>query len=164
MRKIQQKLIENKNMRRKEKFLAALDSKFADFLSDAEISSDATCIKYAAFPAWDNNANIQTTTRGKVTDWRNFTFKTWRELISVLEKFQKVKNYIGWFFVDADGPYYKISVNAFLANIKSIANYGIMHKHYDFGWVGDADDVGIIISYNRISSTSNKFEVSVWGI
>jgi hypothetical protein len=164
MKKIQQQLINNKNKLRREKFLAALDSKFADFLADVEYSNDVTCIRYAAFPAWDNEADILTTTRGKVIDWKNFTFKTWRELISVLEKFQKVKNYIGWFFADDDGPYYKISVNAFLANIKSIANYGIMHKHYNFGWVGDADDVGIIISYNRISSTANKFEVSVWGI
>ena len=150
-------------MKRK-KFLSALDSKFSDFLSNAEFSSDASCLKYAAFPARDNKATFQTTTRGEVVNWNNFTFKTWHELISVLEKFQQIKNYIGWFFIDTDGPYYRVSLNAFLSHIKSISNYGITHEHYDFGWVGAEDDVGIIIEYNHISSTSNKFEVSVWGI
>jgi hypothetical protein len=164
MKKFQQKLIENKHKLKREKFLTALDLKFADFLASAEFSSDESCIKYAAFPTWDNEANVKTTTRGAVVDWKNFTFRTWQELISVLEKFQKVKNYIGWFFIDADGPYYRISVNAFLSHIKSIANYGIIQKHYDFGWVGANDDVGIIINYNHSASTVKKFEVSVWGI
>jgi hypothetical protein len=165
MKQIQQKLIENKHKVKREKFLAALDTKFADFLSDAEVSSDASCMRYAAFPVRDKEARIKTSTRGAaVGDWKNFSFRTWQELISLLERFQKVKNYIGWFFIDADGPYYRISVNAFLAYIKSIANYGIMQKHYDFGWVGANDDVGIIITYNNSASAMKKFDICVWGI
>ena len=164
MSKLQQQLIENKNRIRREKFLTALDAKFSDFLSSAEFSSDASCIKYAAFPMWDNEADIKTTTRGEVIDWKNFTFKTWHELISVLAKFQQVKNYIGWFFVHPDGPYFRISLNAFLSNIESISKYGKTHEHYYFGWVGAEDDVGIAIEYNHKSSTPNKFEISVWGI
>ena len=164
MSNLQQKLRENKNKIKREKFLFAVDSKFSDFLSNVEFSSDVSCIKYAAFSTWDNNANVQTTTRGEVKNWNNFTYKTWHELISVLEKFQQVKNYIGWFFVDTDGPYYKVSVNAFLSHIQSISNYGIVHEHYDFGWVGADDDVGIIIEYNHTSFSDNQFEISIWGI
>ena len=164
MSNLQQKLRENKNKIKREKFLSALDAKFSDFLTNAEVSSDVSCMKYAAFSTWDNKTNVQTTTRGEVNNWNNFTFKTWHELISVLEKFQKIKNYIGWFFADPDGPYYKISVNAFLAHIKSISNYGITHEHYYFGWVGDEDDVGIIIEHKHTPSNDGKFEISVWGI
>ena len=121
-------------------------------------------LNIAAFSKWDSKANVQTTTRGEVVDWKNFTFKTWHELISVLKKFQKIRNYIGWFFVDPDGPYYKVNVNAFLSHIESISNYGITHEHYDFGWVGGEDDVGIIIEYNQTSFSDNKFQISVWGI
>ena len=164
MSKFHQQLRENKNKIKRKNFLSALDPKFSDLLSNAEFSSDLSCIKYAAFPTLDNKSNLQTTTRGEVADWKNFTFKTWHDLISVLEKFQKLKNYIGWFFVDSDGPYYKVSLIAFLSNIESISNYGITHEHFDFGWVGAEDDVGIIIGDNQISSAAKKFQVSVWGI
>lgn len=164
MSNLQEKLRENKNKIKREKFLSALDSKFSGFLSNAEVNNDLSCIKYAAFSKWDVKNNVQTTSRGELTNWNNFTFKTWNELISVLEKFQKVKNYIGWFFIDPDGPYYKISVNAFLSHIQSIANYGITHEHYNFGWVGGEDDVGIIIEYNHTSPGDKNFVISVWGI
>ncbi|HBI16261.1 MAG TPA: hypothetical protein DDY20_12265 [Desulfobulbaceae bacterium] len=164
MGSLQLKLHENKNKIKREKFLAAVDPEFSAFLSNAEFSSDPSCIRFAAFPSWDKVANAQTTTRGKVNDWKNFSFKTWQELVSVLARFRKIKNYIGWFFIDIEGPYYQMSVNAFLANIKSISHYATAHEHFDLGWVGSVDDVGIIIKFNHISTVSNKFEVSIWGI
>lgn len=164
MSKFHQKLRENKNRVKRENLLLALDSEFSNLLSNSEFSSDLSCIKYAAFPTWNNKSNLLTTTRGEIVDWKNFTFKTWHNLISVLEKFQKLKNYIGWFFVDTDGPYYKISLIAFISNIESISNYGTTHEHFNFGWVGADDDVGIIIGDNQLSSTPKKYEVSVWGI
>ena len=164
MSEFQEKLRENKNRIKKEKFLAAVDSQFSSFLSYAEVRNDASCIKNAAFSAWDVTSNVQTTTRGNVKNWNNLTFKTWQELIAALARFQHVKNYIGWFFEDKDGPYFKISVNAFLSHIQSIAKYGITNGHYDFGWVGAEDDVGIIIQYNHTSLRTNKFEISLWGI
>jgi len=164
MSKLQEKLRENKNRIKRDKFLAALDSKFSNFLSNAEFSTDVSCIKKAAFSIWDVNANMRTTTRGKMKNWNNFTFKTWQELIAAIGRFQQVKNYIGWFFADTDGPFFKISVNAFLSHIKSISEYGTTHEHYNFGWVGAEDDVGIIIEYNHTSFSDNKFAISVWGI
>lgn len=149
---------------KRDRFLAALDPKFSDFLAAAEISNDAACIKYAAFPERDPETEVLTTTRGKVIDWKYFTFRTWPELITVLKKFRQVKNYIGWFFTDIDGPYYRLSLNAFLSNIGSIEKYGVAQEQYDFGWVGADDDVGIIMTYSRVSSSANKFEVCVWGI
>lgn len=164
MSKLQEKLRENKNRILRDKLLSTFDPKFSDFLSNAEFSSDTSCIKNAAFPMWEADADVQTTTRGKLKNWNNFTFKTWQDLIAALKRFQQVKNYIGWFFADTDGPYFKMSVNAFLAHIQSISNYGITHEQYNFGWVGAEDDVGIIIGCDHESSDDNKFEISVWGI
>jgi hypothetical protein len=164
MNSLQQKLRENKNKIKREKFLSVLDSKFSTFLSHAEYSSEVSCIQYAAFPKWDDKANVQTTTRGKVKNWNNFTFKTWQELISLLAKFQQVKNYIGWFYIDTNGPYYRISLNAFLSHIQSISDYAIKNEHYNFGWVGGVDDIGIIIEKNHTASVDNEFMISIWGI
>ena len=164
MNKIQQKLKENKDKIKREKLLSSLDTKFSDFLSHAEYSGEVSCLKYAAFPKWDDIAKVQSTTRGEVKNWNNFTFKTWHELIAVLKKFQEVKNYIGWFFMESDGPYYRININAFLAHIQSISDYGITYEHYNFGWVGEFDDVGIIIGKNHTSSSGNELNISIWGI
>jgi hypothetical protein len=164
MNTLQQKLRENKNKIEREKFLSVLDSTFSVFLSKAECSSEVSCIKYAAFPKWDDKANVQTTTRGKVKNWNNFAFKTWQKLISVLTKFQQVKNYIGWFYIDTNGPYYRISLNAFLSHIQSISDYAINNEHYNFGWIGEVDDIGIIIEENHTSSSDNEFKISIWGI
>ena len=164
MSNIQQKLKENKDKIKREKFLSSIDQKFSTFLVTAEYSSGNSCAKYAAFPKWDDRGNLQTTTRGELKNWNNFTFKTWHELIAMLQKFQKVRNYIGWFFIDADGPYYKTSLNAFLSYIKSISDYCIRYEHNNFGWVGEVDDVGIIIGKNPASSDNNEFNISLWGI
>ena len=48
MSKLQEKLRENKNKIKREKFLSTLDSKFSDYLSNAEVSSDVSCIKYSS--------------------------------------------------------------------------------------------------------------------
>jgi len=163
MSNIQQKLKVNKDKIKREKFLTLLNQKFSEFLALSEYSSEASCIKYAAFPKWDNTGNVQTTTRGSVKNWNNFSFKTWHELITALQKFQKVKNYIGWFFVDADGPYYKISINAFLSYIENLSDFCTTYERYDFGWIGEVDDIGIIIGRNPASS-NKKFNISIWGI
>jgi len=164
MGKLQNNLDENRNKIKREKFLSALDPAFSGLLANAEFSGEASCLKYAAFPKKDDEGRVQTTTRGTLPNWNNFNFRTWQELISMLERFQQVKNYIGWFFADTDGPYYKISVNAFLSHIKSISQYGSTHEHHNFGWVGAQDDVGILIGYDHTSSSPKKFSVSVWGI
>ena len=164
MSNIQHKLKENKSRIRREKFLSASDSKFSDFLSHAEYCSEISCIKNAAFPKWDKDINIITTSRGELRNWNNFKFKTWQELIAMLKKFHQVKNYIGWFFIEDDGPFFKISLNAFLSHIQHISNYGIKNAHYNFVWVGDIDDVGIIIGENPSQSNGNKFNISIWGI
>ena len=164
MNKLQDKLRDNKNRVQREKFLSELEPKFSALLASAEFSNDIACMKYAAFPKWDAHANMLTTSRGDIKNWNNFTFKTWPELITALAMFQKVKNYIGWFFENRDGQYYKISINAFLSNIQSISDYGTAHGHYDFGWVGADDDVGIIIERSLTPSGGNEFRISVWGI
>lgn len=164
MSNIQQKLIENKNKVRREKFLSAVDSEFSDFLSGVEFSNEVSCMKHAAFPQWNEETNVISNSRGQITGWNNFNFKTWQELITVLEKFNKVKNFIGWFFIEHDGPYYRISLNAFLSHIPSMSNYGIQNDHYRFGWTGEVDDVGIIIEKNPIVSSDKKFNISIWGI
>lgn len=164
MSKLQEKLRENKNKINREKFLAKLDATFSEFVANAEFSNDLSCIKNAAFPMWDGKAGVLRTTRGPVKNWNNFTFTTWNELITALSRFQHVKNYIGWFFADKDGPYFKVSVNAFLAHIQSVASYGIANEHFDFGWVGAEDDVGILIEYDHASPRDKKFAISMWGL
>lgn len=164
MSNIQQKLKENKDKIKRDKFLSLVDPDFSEFLAKAEYSSEISCIKYAAFPKGNHTANVQTTSRGDVKNWNNFTFKTWHELITVLKKFQHVKNYIGWFFIDADGPYYRTSLNAFLSYIQSISDYCISYDHHNFGWVGEVDDVGIIIGKNHASSNNNELNISIWGM
>lgn len=164
MSKFQQKLKENKNKIKREKFLASVDRKLSAFLANVEYSDEISCIKFAAFPRWDDTAQAQTTTRGDVKNWNYFSFRTWQELIAVLKRFQQVKNYIGWFFIDADGPYYRISLNAFLANIRSISEYCSAHGNHNFGWVGDIDDVGIIIGENSSPPGSHAYTISIWGI
>ena len=164
MSDLPQKLKENKDKIRREKFLAALDAKFSDFLANTEFSSEVSCVKYAAFQEWDEKANIVKTSRSNVKNWNNFNFSTWQELITVLKKFQQVKSYIGWFFIEQDGPYYSMSLNAFLSHIQEISNYGIRNKHYTFGWVGQFDDVGIIIDKNPIPSSDKELNICIWGI
>ena len=164
MSTLQHKLTLNKFKIKRDKHLKDFDQKFSDFLADVEFSGEADCIKYAAFSKWDDKSGVRTTSRGDLKNWNHFTFNTWNELMSVLKKFQQVKNYIGWFFIDADGPYYKMSINAFLSHIQSISNYATNNDRYDFGWVGGADDVGIIIGHNQPPSKDNKFRISIWGI
>jgi len=164
MSNIQQKLKINKNKLKREKFLSATDSKFSNFLSQAEYSIEESCIKYAAFPKWDNNNKLIATNRDELIGWNNYTFRSWGELISALKRFQQVKNYIGWFFIDHDGPYFKISLNAFLSHIPNISDYGILYGLYNYGWVGAVDNVGIIIEKNPKSQNDKKFNISIWGI
>jgi hypothetical protein len=164
MTKFQQKLQENKNKIKRDKFLASIDQDFAEFLANTEFSGEVTCIKYAAFPKWTDTAEVKTTTRGPVKNWNKINFKTWHELIAILKKFQKVKNYIGWFFIDAEGPYYKTSLNTFLSYIQNISDYCTTSEHYNFGWVGEVDDVGIIIGTNPASSTHKEYHISIWGV
>lgn len=164
MKKIQQKLEENKNKIKREKFLSAIDQKFSHFLANAEYSSDVSCMKYAAFPLQGHGAHGQMTSRGEMKNWNNLTFRSLNQLIAALEKFKKVKNYIGWFFIDATGPFYRISLNAFLSYIQNISDYCIAHEHHNFGWVGDADDVGIIIGKKHDATDNNEFNISIWGI
>ena len=161
---IQQKLKENKSKMRREKLLSASELNLSDFIAHAECSNEISCIKNAAFPEWNNKINGMTTSRGKIANWNNFSFKSWQELIAVLKRFQQVKNYIGWFFLDREGPYFKVSLNAFLSNVPNISDYGSQTEHYDYGWVGEVDNVGIIIEKNNGMSTDRKFNISIWGI
>ena len=164
MSKLQQQLKENKDKIKRGKFLALLDQELAGFLSTAEFSSDASCIKNVAFPESSGETNGEATTRGEAKKMNTIKFKTWQDLISVLRKFQKVKDFIGWFFVDTDGPYYRISLKAFFAHIEGISNYAVKHEHYNFGWVGSVDDIGIIVAHDHNSPGDKKFAISVWGI
>lgn len=164
MANIQQKLRENKGNIRREKFLSALDLEFSEFLSHVEYSSEEFCIRNAAFPVRDEAAHVVTSSRGKVKNWNNFNFKKWQELVAILKKFQKVKDYIGWFFIERDGPYYRISLKAFFSHITDISNYGVQNEHYNFGWVGEADDVGIIIEESQIGASEKKFSICIWGL
>lgn len=164
MSNIQQKLQENKNKIKREKFLALLDKNFSEYLAKTEYSNEVSCIKYAAFPKWVDSANVQTTTRGDVKNWMKINFKTWHELVAILKKFHEVKNYIGWFFIDTDGPYYRTSLNAFLSYTQSISDYCTKHEHYNFGWVGEVDDVGLLIGKNPAPSINEEYYISIWGI
>jgi len=164
MSKIQQKLTENKSKIRREKILSASDQVLSDFLSRAEYSNEVSCIKNAVFPRWKKNINEIKTSRDVISNWNNITFKTWQELINVLKRFKRVKNYIGWFFIDREGPYFKISLNAFLSHIQNISSYGEQNEHYNYGWVGEFDNVGIIIETTTISSSNKKFNIIIWGM
>lgn len=166
MSKLQLQLKENKDKIKREKFLSVLEKEYKDFIAASEYSSDESCIKKAAFPVWDTETNALTTSRGQVKNWNNIKFKSWQDLVSVLKKFSKVRNYIGWFFIDADGPYYRISLNAFFAHIDGLSEYAVKHDHYRFGWVGSPDDVGILIGYSDTSTGANdkKFDISLWGM
>lgn len=165
MSKLQHQLRENQGKIKRNKFLSKLDHEFSNFLLSAEFSCDPASIKNAAFPVLDKETNLQTTSRGKVKNWNNIKFKSWQDLISVLKKFSKVRNYIGWFFIDTDGPYYRISLNAFFAHIDRLSEYAVKHDHYNFGWVGSPDDVGIIIDHTASTDAKDKkFEISLWGM
>lgn len=164
MSKLQQQLKENKDKIVRDKFLSTLAPEFSAFLAASEFSSDNSCIKNAAFPNWNKETNTLTTTRGTIAGWNNFKFKTWDDIVAVLKKFQKVKNYIGWFFIDADGPYFRVSFTAFFNHIDEMTAYSKTHDHYTFGWVGDADDVGIIVQHNEATSGDKKFAISIWGL
>ena len=167
MNKLQQQLLENKGKIKRDKFLSKLDQDLYGFFSAAEFSSDPSCIDNAAFPSWNEEGKTLTSSRGRVKGWNNFKFKSWQDLISLLKKFSKVRNYIGWFFVEADGPYYRISLNAFLDHIDGLSEYANKQEKYDFGWVGQSDDVGIIIGHHPANSPQNgdkQFEISIWGM
>ena len=164
MDKLQKKLKENRNRRARERLLSSLDSKFESFLSNVEFSSDISCLKYAAFSTWDMEADCQTTTRGQIPDWKNFTFKTWQDLIAFLKSFKISGNIQGYFFIDIDGPYYLINVHDFMSNIDSLSEYALRKEHFDFGWVGALTDSGIIVEFNQTSFCRNEFEISIWGI
>lgn len=161
---IQQKLKENKSRLRKEKILSALEPPFSDFLSQAECEIDLSYLKNFTHQRWDNDTDDKPTNPERAICCNKFTFRSWSELITLLKKFQQVKNYIGWFFLDPDGPYFRISLNAFLSHVPHISDYGTQNDHYYFGWVGDSDNVGIIIGQNATASSDKKFNITLWGI
>lgn len=164
MSSIQQKLKENQSRIRREKFLSGLDDEFSGFLSRAEFSSEDSCLRNGAFPEWDKEKNAIVASRGTVKNWNTFNFQSWQELIALLKRFKHVKDYVGWFFKEQDGPYFRISLKAFLAHIHNISVYAAQNEHYDFGWVCDVDDVGIIIGKNPTPASDKKFNISIWGL
>ncbi len=164
MSKLERKLKENRNRRARERLLSSLEFKFSSFLSNVEFSCDVNCLKYAALSTWDMEADCQTTTRGKISGWKNFTFNTWQDLIVFLKSYKISENLRGYFFIHIDGPYYLINSQDFMNNIDSLSEYALRNENYDLGWVGSEADSGIIVEFNHTSFCRNEFEISIWGI
>lgn len=164
MSKIEQKLKENRNRRAREKLLSALGEDGKRVLSKVEFTSDVSCLKYAAFPTWDMESDCQTTTRGKIEGWENETFKHWDEAINHLKSINIASKIKGWFFIDTDGPFYLLEWKDIKSILDDVSTYAEYHEHYDFGWVGESIDCGVILEFEHTSFCRNEFEVSKWGI
>jgi len=117
MSKLESKLREVKNKRARREFLEAADSKLSEVLSRVEFSHDVQCLKYAAFSTWDMEADIQTTTRGNVEGWELTYFDSMGEMVSFVKSTVELAIIPGWFFIDADGPYYSLTLSEFILNL-----------------------------------------------
>lgn len=164
MSKLEQKLKENRNRRAREKFLAALSRETREVLASVIFSSDISCLKFAAFPTWDNEADCRTSTRGKIPGLKFTNFYKWHDLITEIEKIKIETEYEGWFFIDTDGPFYNLKGSEFSAILNGIFKYAEQNEHFDFGWVGATLDFGIIAEFDHTSFCRNDLELSVWGI
>lgn len=163
MSKIQRKLLENSHRREREALLLSLPKQLGDFLRNVEYSSEVSCIRYAAFSTWDEQLDCQTTTRGTIENWNNFTFKYWEDLIASFNSLPVNKS-VGWLFFNTGGPYYKIKFSELHNFINDIQIYTSKTEKYDFGWVGEEVDCGVVAEFNHTSFCRNEFELSVWGI
>ncbi|MGF1863139.1 hypothetical protein [Photobacterium profundum] len=163
MSKIERKLKENRNRRARESLLSLLPGSFGSYLENVEFSSDENSLRYAAFSTWDHESDSQTTTRGLVESWENYTFKDWSDLIGALKRLPSGE-YAGWLFFDTDGPYYKVKFSELLLFLNELELFTTENDKFDFGWVGAELDCGIIAEFNRTSFCRNDFELSVWGI
>ncbi|EIV8646698.1 hypothetical protein [Vibrio parahaemolyticus] len=163
MNKIEQKLRENRNRRAREKLLSELPEPLGRYLEQVDFSSDSMCLRYAAFSTWDQSTDTQTTTRGVIANWRNFTFQYWSDLFGAFRGLPS-REYEGWLFFDVDGPYYKVKLSELRLFLSELELFTTQNESFDFGWVGADLDCGVIAEFNHTSFCRNDFELSVWGI
>ncbi|PTP11445.1 hypothetical protein CWO27_23265 [Vibrio sp. 10N.286.51.C3] len=163
MSKIEQKLRENHHRREREALIRALPKRISDFLEGVEYSSDVNCIRYAAFSTWDEELDCLTTTRGNIENWNNHNFKYWEDLIGKFKELP-ISDTAGWLFFDCQGPYYKVQFTELHRFLTEIEMYTKQTEIFDFGWVGEELDCGVIAEFNQTSFCRNEFELSVWGI
>ena len=163
MSKLERKLREVKNKRARREFLEATDPKLSEILSRVEFSHDVQCLKYAAFSTWDMEADIQTTTRGNAEGWELKYFDTMSEMVNFVKSDVELAIIPGWFFIDANGPYYSLTLSEFILNLNSLQGYCESHEHFDIGWVGKSSDIGVIFEFNHTSFCRNQLEFCTWG-
>jgi len=164
MTELEKKLHENKNRNKRESLLSSISGTFSEDIKNAQYSSNVDCIKFAAFSTWDQEKDLQTTTRGLIEGWSNLTFSNWLDLIKKINDFKTYENLQGWFLIDTEGPYYQLTLDKFLLNIDHISQYCISKESYDFAWIGSTNDCGIISEFDKTSFCSNDFQLSTWGL
>jgi len=163
MNTLQQKLVENRNRRRRDELLTSAPAGLASALMATEFCSDPKIIANAAFATWDTTTDTWTTTRGIVQTWRKHDCISWAELVAYLKSLSFSTNLVGWFFFEVDGPYFKISSVEFERLIDEIARYCEDLGKYDFGWVSSSEDCGVIVEFEHTSFCKNNYSVCIWG-
>ncbi len=164
MSKLESKLREVKNKRARRELLESVDAPLSELLSRAEFSHDVQCLKYAAFSTWDMEADAQATTRGSVEGWELKHFDSMSEIICFVKSKVELAIIPGWFFIEADGPYYSLTLSEFILNLNLFQRYCESREHFDIGWVGKSSDIGVIFEFNHTSFCRNQLEVCTWGM
>jgi hypothetical protein len=164
MSKLEVKLREVKNRKARREFLEELSNQFSALLEKSEYQHNTACLKFAAFTTWDNDRDCETTTRGDIEDWEIHYFYTLIEVIRTVKATIPQTEVSGWFFISTDGPYFSLTLADFILSLDGLSEYCEKNNHYDLGWVGKEQDMGVIIEFNHTSFCRNQLELCTWGL
>ncbi|OCA64243.1 hypothetical protein A9R10_03540 [Aeromonas piscicola] len=162
MSKIEEKLKQNRDRRRRECLIELASNEFRPLLGGTTYTSDVKAIKYAAFSTWNIEKNIWTTTRGDIETFRKLDFQGLEQLIQVFTDLPIGPDVEGWFFFDDDGPYYSLRFGQVVENIESIQEILGQQAHFEFGWVGSEVDTGAIVEFEKTGFCKNDFTMCYW--
>jgi hypothetical protein len=164
MSKLEVKLREVKNKRARREFLEELSNKFSALLENSEYKHDTACLKFSAFTTWDDDRDCETTTRGDIDGWEVQYFYTLVEVIRRVKETIPQSEVSGWFFINTDGPYFSLTLADFIRSLDGLNEYCERNEHYELGWVGKEQDMGVIIEFNHTSFCRNQLELCTWGL
>lgn len=164
MKKLDVKLRELKNKRARREFLEELNNCFSILLEKSEYQNETACLKFAAFTTWDYDRGCETTTRGDVEGWKIDYFYGLFEVIDRIKESIPQYDVLGWFFINTDGPYYSLTLADFIQNLDGISEYCERKNHFDVGWVGKDQDIGVVIEFNHTTFCRNQLELCSWGL
>ena len=164
MNSLPNKLRENQHRRMRDELLSKAPTVLSQFLDSLKFTSDVTVIANAAFSTWSTDRDDWTTTRGLVQNWEKFDFLTWSDLTADLTTLSFLTDCYGWLFFASDGPYFKVGAVEFHEWLDLITGFPSKENKFEFAWVGENRDCGLIVEFEHTSFCKNDFTYCTWTV